>query len=428
MLNIVSDAVFALDPSWRVVFYNTAAEEFFGAPRDRVLGRDFWELYGLSRQTRYARALETAMVERKAARFTQPSAMRAGRMVEVRIAPLLEGAVGVSTHDITERTQAEEAARFSQQRLDLAVSAHRMGVYDWDPASGEAIWNAEMAALFGLPPGRLGGPADLILGMIVPDDRARIDAAMEAAISTSAPYSSEDYRIRRADGEVRWLEGAARYLYDDEGRVLRIVGTNIDITDRKTAEAHQRLLLNELNHRVKNTLATVQSMARQSLRGDSVSAQARESFEGRLAALSAAHNVLTERNWESASIAQLAAVSTAPYDPEGTRVTAEGPPVHLEPKIAVALSLALHELATNAAKYGALSTPEGRAAVRWALAQPRLTLTWTESGGPPVTPPTRTGFGARLLERGLAAELGGTVRLDFRPEGLVCTIDAMIGA
>ncbi len=423
-LDNVSDAFFALDPSWRVTLFNSAAEEFFGTARGDVLGREFWSLYGLGRETRYARALLRAMDKRQATRFTQPSAMRAGRMVEVRIGPQPDGSIGVSTHDITERTKAEEAALLNQQRLDLAVEAHRMGVFDWDPANGHAVWSAELAALFGLDSGVLAGPMDMIRAMMPDDDLARIDASMQAAMDAGAPTASYEYRIRRPDGAVRWLEGAARFLYGAKGKAVRIVGTNIDITERKTAEAHQRLLLNELNHRVKNTLATVQAMARQSLR--SVDPAAWEAFEGRLAALSAAHNVLTQRNWEAASIPQIVEVATAAYDSGGRRVSAEGPAINLEPKTTVALALAMHELATNAVKYGALSTPMGQVDVRWSQADARLRLTWTETGGPSVRAPERLGFGARLLERGLAEELRGTVRLDFRPEGLVCTVEASL--
>lgn len=249
---------------------------------------------------------------------------------------------------------------------------------------------------------------------------------MRNIMASGAATAAYEYRVRRPDGVIRWLEGAARLLYGAEGKVARVVGTNIDITQRKTAETHQRLLLNELNHRVKNTLAIVQAMARQSLRGDGLPQEAWEAFEGRLAALSAAHNVLTERSWESATIAQMVAVATAPYEDGGTRFSADGPSVNLEPKTAVALGLALHELATNASKYGALSTTAGRVAVRWTRSGKHLRLTWTETGGPPVTPPERFGFGGRLLRRGLAEELQGAVQLNFRPEGLVCTMEATL--
>jgi two-component sensor histidine kinase len=206
-----------------------------------------------------------------------------------------------------------------------------------------------------------------------------------------------------------------------------MVGTNVDVTERKVAEEHQRLLINELNHRVKNTLAIVQGIAWQSFRGPGVQAGAREAFEGRLAALAAAHDVLTRQNWEAGSILEIVAEATAPHHAADGRLTAEGPAVDLEPKTAVALALAMHELATNAVKHGALSTPAGRVEVRWSVHGGLLRLSWRESGGPLVPPRRGRGFGVRLLEQGLAAELGGEVTLEFRPEGLVCRVEAPLG-
>lgn len=193
-------------------------------------------------------------------------------------------------------------------------------------------------------------------------------------------------------------------------------------------QTHLRLLINELNHRVKNTLAIVQGIAWQSFRTGGVPETVREAFEGRLTALAAAHDVLTRQNWEAGSILHIVAEATAPHHAGDGRLTAEGPSVDLEPKTAVALALAMHELATNAVKYGALSTPGGRVEVRWTADGGMLRLTWRESGGPPVAPAAQRGFGARLLEHGLAAELGGEVTLDFRPEGLICRVEAALGS
>ena len=206
-----------------------------------------------------------------------------------------------------------------------------------------------------------------------------------------------------------------------------MVGTSVDVTERKVAEQHQRLLINELNHRVKNTLAIVQAVAFQSFRGAAASAAAREAFEGRLSALAAAHDVLTRQNWETATISEIISGATAPHHAGDGRVTMSGPVVELEPKSAVALGLAMHELATNAVKHGALSSLQGQVAVRWSADGGLLRLTWTETGGPAVVPPPHRGFGARMLEQGLAEELRGAVRLDFRPEGLVCTVEAALG-
>ena len=198
---------------------------------------------------------------------------------------------------------------------------------------------------------------------------------------------------------------------------------SFDITRRKRSEQHQMLLIHELNHRVKNTLAIVQAIAQQSFKGEALSAEARRAFEGRLAALSAAHNLLTRSNWESASIRQVIDDAMAAYR-AGDRIRISGPDLRLAPKAAVSLAMAVHELATNAVKYGALSTPAGQVDIAWTAEDGRLLWTWRESGGPPVAAPARRGFGSRMIERGLAAELRGEARLDFPPGGLVCTLSA----
>jgi two-component sensor histidine kinase len=203
-----------------------------------------------------------------------------------------------------------------------------------------------------------------------------------------------------------------------------MVGTNIDVTDRRRAEEHQRLLVNELNHRVKNTLAIVQGIAQQTFKGVDGVAEAKAAFEGRLAALSAAHNLLTRESWESASIAQVVEDAIRPYGGLPGHASADGPDLKLNPKMAVSLALALHELGTNAAKYGALSSPEGRVEIAWRVEDDRLKLVWRETGGPVVSAPDRRGFGTRMIERGLASDLDGTARIDFRREGVVCTVEA----
>lgn len=195
----------------------------------------------------------------------------------------------------------------------------------------------------------------------------------------------------------------------------------VEIEHRRRIERHQNLLLDELNHRVKNTLSTVQAMAMQTLKG--VDMTARDSFLARLFALSSQHDLLTLDNWEGASFEGVVRRALRPWrEDERPRFTVEGPAVHLDPKRALALGMGFHELATNAAKYGALSNATGTIAVSWALEPDgrSLKLSWRERGGPIIAVPERRGFGLRLIEHGLGRELGGMVRLDFQPEGLVC--------
>ena len=236
-----------------------------------------------------------------------------------------------------------------------------------------------------------------------------------------------------AERTERLVEGLASQaaIAIDNARLYQ--AAQREIAERRRAEEHQRLLINELNHRVKNTLATVQSIAAQTRRTTRDPKASYEAFIDRLVALSRAHDVLTRQRWEGADLREIVAGAVEPFDAGGQRFRMSGPSVWMEPQPALALAMALHELATNAVKYGALSVSEGRVALGWTVAPDdgdgiAVELTWVESKGPRVVAPTRKGFGSRLLERGLAAELNGSVRVDYRPDGLVCTMQARLPA
>lgn len=218
-------------------------------------------------------------------------------------------------------------------------------------------------------------------------------------------------------------------LTDARGRIVGASAIARDITERRRQQYLRELLINELNHRVKNTLATVQSFAMQTLRNAATPAEGWDAFEARLVALAKAHDVLTQQQWEGADLDNVVADAIAPYSygAAGSRFRAAGPHIRLEPKAALALSMALHELATNAVKYGALSNGTGNVEITWRLGPgdpQRFQLRWAESGGPPVEPPNRRGFGSILVERGLARDLAGEAHLSFARDGLVYTIDA----
>jgi PAS domain S-box-containing protein len=229
---------------------------------------------------------------------------------------------------------------------------------------------------------------------------------------------------RRKDGSTFPLDLAVSEVPLGDRRIF--TGIIRDITDRKQADQHRNLLVAELSHRVKNTLASVISVAQQTFRHAQSFKESRNAFEGRIQALAHTHSRLAETNWAGASLQAVLLDEVAPYrsgDGANTRMT--GPNVMLGPKAAVSLGMAFHELATNAAKYGALSSPAGSVEIEWGMLRPedrQVRIRWTERGGPEVEPPTRSGFGRLLLERGLAHELKGKVQLDFAKEGLKCTI------
>jgi PAS domain S-box-containing protein len=264
-----------------------------------------------------------------------------------------------------------------------------------------------------------------------PDDVAPVMEAVGRSFETGEPLDVE-HRVRLKSGQYGWMRSRAYPRRDEHGTILRWYGTTEDISDRKRVEEHQRLLINELNHRVKNTLATVQSLARQTFKEEAARSQAPKVFESRLLALSGAHDILTRENWEGAELSSVLSKAIEPFVQEGwDRVELEGPAVRIAPRVALSLSMAVHELATNAVKYGALSVPEGRVHIEWTLAQSEpahLVLHWLERGGPPVVLPVRRGFGTRLIERSLAQELSGKVHLTFGRDGLECVVSAPLAA
>ena len=335
-----------------------------------------------------------------------------------------------TARDVAERTWAAVERARAEQSLRESEDHYRHTV-ELNP---QVTWTA-------LPDGQLNrvsrrwkewtgttGLASTWAEGLHPADRERSAADWMRAVETGAPYDIE-HRVLMRDGSARWARSRAWPRRDAKGNICLWYGSTEDIHERKVGEEHQRLLINELNHRVKNTLATVQAIALQTLKGDIPLGEARSRFEARLMALSRAHNVLTEQNWERAALERVARDSLEHLAAEQDRFTLSGEPVWLQPRAALALSLALHELGTNAAKYGALSVERGRVTISWGMEGDRLRLEWKESGGPALQgSPARRGFGSRLIEDGLKGDLGGDARLAFEPDGLRCTIVAAADA
>ncbi|MCA1449894.1 PAS domain S-box protein [Ensifer sp. IC3342] len=334
----------------------------------------------------------------------------------------LTGAVAAFI-DITERKQTEEALRESERRLKMALDAGRMGAWEWNLQSGRVIWSPGLAVLHHLEPGACEGTLADFERDIHPADLPAVEQAIERALASREDYHVA-YRMRLPDGTIRWMEAIGRFSPSDGPAGARLAGICMDITERKEAEAQRDLLVAELSHRVKNTLATVNSIARQSFSTNPDARDAQRSFDARIRALAQAHTRLAEARWSGVSLETIFSDELAPYRSENN-ISLDGPPTTLPPKHALTLGMAAHELATNAAKHGALSVKAGRVSVDWAVdpSENRLCIRWCETGGPPVSPPSRNGFGRLLLERVLASDLGGDVRLEFASQGLSCTID-----
>jgi two-component sensor histidine kinase len=234
-----------------------------------------------------------------------------------------------------------------------------------------------------------------------------------------------EYRVKQLDGGWRWLSAWGLVEFEGDGperKPVAIVGASRDLTKLKQAEELQRLLLNELNHRVKNTLATIQAITAQTLRAARDLPSGREALDRRIRSLAQAHDLLTVRAWTGANLTDVVVRALDAFTP--TQVAMSGTAIDVAPKHALALALALHELATNAIKYGALSCPEGRVGVQWSVREGMLHIDWEESGGPPVSPPTQKGFGSRLLEDLVVRDLGGDTKLNYDVSGVRCSITA----
>jgi two-component sensor histidine kinase len=257
-----------------------------------------------------------------------------------------------------------------------------------------------------------------VQALLHPDDAHALREAMAQFAEGTTSYEAE-FRIMRPDGEIRWCVGTAAATVDKSGRVVRISGVTVDITERKRAEERQNLLTREVDHRAKNALALAQSIVRLT-RAQNVGAYI-QAVEGRISALARVHTILSLSSWQGAEITRLVEEELAPYLEAG-QIEFSGSEVQLQPATAQTLALALHELVTNSAKYGALSTLSGRLSIAWEIQGDFLLLAWEETGGPAVQKPTSRGFGTRSVIASIESQLGGQALFDWRSEGLVCRL------
>jgi len=337
----------------------------------------------------------------------------------------------VRDRDLLETQIARRDAELlaSNERLSFALKAGRMGSWSLDLATMEMAASDGCKEIFGRPADEPFTYEDL-QHAVHPDDRAMRDDAVAAAIRDGTPLDVE-YRMQTPQGEERWVQIRGQASYRADGTPLVVAGVSQDITDRKRAEEHRALLANELSHRVKNSLATVQAVAAQTLRTAGSLAEAQKTLEARIQAMAAATNSLVTESWEGASLRDLLEKALAPFGTiEDARFQLSGPDIRLPPELAISFGLGVHELATNASKYGALSSAGGVVAISWNLSGDpggkRLDFIWKESGGPAVSPPTKVGFGGKLIKRVLAQGTGSKVNIDYRPEGVIFSAQALL--
>jgi PAS domain S-box-containing protein len=341
------------------------------------------------------------------------------------------GGLVLYTEVVTANIEARQKLEAAEARYRAVFDQAAMGVARLTPTGEILEANDSFCALLRRDRDALLGVA--LPALVHPDFLDRTLLSSEALLAGEIETCAAERLFQAPGGDV-WIHLTASMVRDGDepAYILAIIS---DVSVRKEAEnaqaRHQsqlRLLINELNHRVKNTLATVQSMAAQTLRNEPDPMVAFEKFEARLLGLSRVHDILTRETWHGAELHEVVERALRPFDEVDARFSIDGPAVRLQPGGALTMALILHELATNALKYGALSNAEGRVALSWtyAPAERALEVTWTETGGPPVSAPTRRGFGSRLIERSLGGELKGAATMDYRPEGLTCVLRARL--
>lgn len=332
---------------------------------------------------------------------------------------------------IDDRKKAEEALQTLEQQYRLALEAARLGTWKIDMDQGKVSWDEGTCALFSIPHnGLFSMSLEDAMVRIHPEDRPLVRERMQAALTpgSSGRYQVE-YRAISPDGNIRWIRSNGQAYYVQEVGGLRPAGLSgviSDITEQRAAEEAQQLLTRELTHRVKNLFAIANGMVSMTARTAKDPKEMANALRGRLSALSRAHELIQPvvpsegHLGAEVGLEQLVEAVLAPYrQDDSARITVEGPNIRVGANTTTSLALVLHELATNAAKYGCLSRPEGRLDIHWTTSDGRVDFDWAETGGPPIkAPPSFQGFGSQLSQRSITGQLGGTLDRDWRFEGL----------
>lgn len=350
------------------------------------------------------------------------------------VAPLLDadgGVVGAINcfQDVTREHEMRLALERQQRTFDLAMVASQMGTWRYTLADNICVYDENAQQLYGLSEARFLHDAEGAKAKFHPDDMDRMWACVTKALDPEGDGRYEvEYRVKQRDGSWRWLSAWGLVEFEGAGagrKPIAIAGASRDLTELKRAEEMQQLLVAELNHRVKNTLATVQAIAAQTLRHSADPDEFATNFTGRIQALAQAHSMLSDATWKGADLAELIREQLRLGSLDESRVTTSGPEVRLPPQLALHLAPILHELGTNARKYGALSAARGRIELQWSVSATSLSLVWVEHGGPAVSLPEKSGFGTMLIEQSVKAE-GGTADVSYRPDGVAWNITLVL--
>ena len=383
---IISNSLHGIVNSW-----NSGAERMFGYTAEEMIGESIMKIVPPDNAHEETNILSTIRKGEAISPFETVRLHRNGHTIDVSIAasPIRNGqgmVVGASTiaRDVTERHRHMETLRQNEARLRLALRSARAGAWDYDLQKRELHWSPEMFALYGLDPSDGDPTRESLALQIVPSHRKRARMEFSKAILQGGSFTLE-FPIIRPDSSEIWTALVGDIIKDEAGRAVSARGIDQDITERKNWEKRQAMLLRELSHRVKNSLAVIQSVARQTLRSSSSPRAFVDAFEGRIRSLAASHSLLTEGGWSGARLDVIIRNQAAPLMEDfPRRYKLRGPNVVLTAEVATQLGLVLHELATNAAKYGSLSVSGGCVGIIWTASNGTLRLLWRERGGPPL--------------------------------------------
>jgi PAS domain S-box-containing protein len=311
------------------------------------------------------------------------------------------------------------------KQLKLAGKAALVGSFAYDVETERLQLSEGYAAIHGFPDGTTEAQRSQWRAGVHPEDRARLEELRSRAFRDHRRDYEVEYRIVRPSGEIRWIEGRCFFAYHSDGRPQRAVGVDIDVTEHKRAEEHQRALRAELDHRVKNVLATVSAVAAHTMDASSSMPQFVAALDGRIRSMASTHELLSDRRWEGVPLQSLLWRELEPYASK-TNTNLDGPEVLLSAEAGQTIASVFHELATNAAKHGALSTRQGKVAVQWSHrrnGRSYLTIDWHESGGPRVNVPKQPGYGTNIITELVPYELGGAADLAYPPGGVRCRLN-----
>ncbi|WP_152569501.1 MULTISPECIES: PAS domain-containing protein [Sphingomonas] len=433
LLTMIGDAapifIYAKDRDGRFIYANRELLEMYRRPLGEVIGRTDRDLIDSAESDTFIANDRRIMASGRSCELEEELTIDG----EVRVffsikAPLrgddgaITGIVGIST-DVTDRRHQQQEVERLARRAEIAQRGARSSLYEYDVQTDRVSRDPVLAELCGILPHELGPAQAEWERHIHPHDLASFRSTLASALDRYERFAL-DYRVIGQGGRITWVQDSGTIVRDENGQAQQVIGLVTDITSQRNADEREQLLAREVDHRAKNLLAVVQSVVQLTRADDSE--QLKAGITGRIQSLARAHSLLAESRWEGVELTALAREEVAPYAEESDgRITLQGPRLTLRPAAAQSIALVLHELATNAAKYGALSADSGRIDLSWCIEPDGgLLLVWQERGGPPgpEQPPSRSGFGSRLIKASVERQLRGTLAYDWAANGLTVTM------